>query len=39
VCLYSLERILQEQHTGWSRIYSRVLQAGEIKIGDRVVVE
>ncbi|MCL5995849.1 MAG: MOSC domain-containing protein [Chloroflexi bacterium] len=32
-------RILQKKHAGWSRVYARVLQAGEVKIGDRVVAE
>jgi MOSC domain-containing protein YiiM len=29
-------RILQKKHAGWSRVYARVLQPGEVKIGDRV---
>jgi MOSC domain-containing protein YiiM len=32
-------RIHQNKHAGWSRVYARVLQTGEIKIGDTVVVE
>jgi MOSC domain-containing protein YiiM len=29
-------RIAQSQHPGWSRLYARVLQAGEIMVGDPV---
>lgn len=32
-------RISQKKHPGWSRVYSRVLQAGIIKIGDSVTLE
>lgn len=29
------QRIRQEEHPGWSRVYARVLQAGTIRPGDR----
>jgi len=29
-------RIRQEKHPGWSRVYARVLQGGEISVGDGV---
>ena len=32
-------RIHQNKNAGWSRVYTRVLQTGEIKIGDKVVIE
>ncbi len=32
-------RISQKKHPGWARAYSRVLQAGAIKIGDAVTLE
>lgn len=32
-------RISQKKHPGWSRVYARVLQGGEITVGDRVVLE
>lgn len=33
------DRILEKIHTGWSRVYARVLQPGEVRIGDKVSVE
>lgn len=33
------ERIAEETHPGWSRLYARVLQEGTVRMGDRVVVE
>ena len=33
-----IERMLQGQHPGWSRVYARVLQGGSIRVGDRVKV-
>jgi MOSC domain-containing protein YiiM len=33
------DRILQKTHPGWSRVYARVLQTGEVHIGDKVSVE
>ena len=32
-------RIAQEQHPGWSRLYARVLFDGHVRQGDRVRVE
>ena len=32
-------RINHNKNAGWSRIYARVLQTGEIKVGDQVVVD
>ena len=32
-------RIAQEQHPGWSRLYARVLSEGQVRQGDRVWVE
>lgn len=32
-------RIHQSRNPGWSRVYTRVLQTGEIKVGDVIVVE
>jgi MOSC domain-containing protein YiiM len=29
-------RVLQERHPGWSRVYARVLEPGEVQIGDSV---
>ena len=31
-------RISQKRHPGWSRVYARVMRAGEIAVGDAVVV-
>jgi MOSC domain-containing protein YiiM len=31
-------RIHQNKYAGWSRVYTRVLQTGEVKIGDKVNV-
>lgn len=28
--------ISQEKHPGWSRVYTRVLQTGRIRVGDRI---
>ena len=33
------DRILEKTHTGWSRVYARVLQPGEVRIGDKVGIE
>lgn len=33
------ERIAEESHPGWSRLYARVLHEGTVRPGDRVVVE
>lgn len=35
----NFNRILQKKHPGWSRVYARVLQTGEVKTGDRVNIE
>jgi MOSC domain-containing protein YiiM len=32
----NMNRIHQNKHAGWSRVYARVLQAGEVKVGDKV---
>ncbi|MHC4601303.1 MAG: MOSC domain-containing protein [Planctomycetota bacterium] len=32
----AFERISEKRHPGWSRLYARVLQEGEIKTGDPV---
>ena len=32
-------RIHQSKNPGWSRVYTRVVQTGEIKVGDKVTVE
>lgn len=29
-------RVSEKRHPGWSRVYARVLQTGEIKVGDEV---
>ena len=29
-------RVLQRQHPGWSRVYARVLETGEVGVGDDV---
>jgi MOSC domain-containing protein YiiM len=34
-----IERVLQEKHPGWSRLYTRVLQEGEIRVGDSVIIQ
>lgn len=34
-----IERVLQEKHPGWSRLYAKVLQEGEIWVGDPVIVK
>jgi MOSC domain-containing protein YiiM len=31
-----ISRVLQEKHPGWSRLYVKVLQEGEIRVGDPV---
>ncbi len=31
-------RLSQEKYPGWARVYTRVVQEGEIQIGDRVVL-
>ena len=33
------DRIDQQQHPGWSRLYARVLAEGQVRQGDRVYVE
>jgi len=32
-------RVLQDKFPGWSRVYGRVLEGGNIKIGDQVEIE
>jgi len=32
-------RIHQNKNAGWSRVYTRVLQPGDVKVGDEVVLE
>lgn len=34
-----IERVLQDKHPGWSRLYTRVLQEGSIRVGDPVIVK
>jgi len=34
----AIERILQDRHPGWSRVYARVLRSGTVRVGDRVEV-
>lgn len=34
----NFERISQKTNPGWSRVYARVLAAGEVSVGDSVVV-
>jgi MOSC domain-containing protein YiiM len=34
-----ISRILQDKHPGWSRVYARVLQPGQIFPGSRVTLE
>jgi MOSC domain-containing protein YiiM len=29
-------RVWQERHPGWSRLYARVLEPGEVRVGDAV---
>jgi MOSC domain-containing protein YiiM len=33
-----VQRMSQEHHPGWARLYARVLSPGEIRVGDRVQV-
>jgi len=33
------DRMSQDEHPGWSRLYAWVLEPGEIADGDRVTVE
>jgi MOSC domain-containing protein YiiM len=33
-----IERISQQTHPGWSRVYARVLESGPVRIGDSVVL-
>ena len=33
------DRILQNEHPGWSRVYASVLQAGHIRVGSAVIIE
>jgi MOSC domain-containing protein YiiM len=35
----AVQRMSQEQHPGWARVYTRVLSEGQIRIGDRVHIE
>ena len=35
----AINRIHQSKYPGWSRVYARVLQPGEITVGDAVAVE
>jgi MOSC domain-containing protein YiiM len=37
--LGKFERILQSKNPGWSRLYTRVLQEGEIRVGDPVTIQ
>ena len=30
------ERVLQEKHPGWSRVYARVIEGGNLRVGDRI---
>ena len=32
----AIKRMLQDRHPGWSRVYAKVLQPGEITVGDRI---
>ncbi len=32
----AIKRMLQDRHPGWSRVYAKVLNPGEITVGDRV---
>ena len=32
-------RVSQVEHPGWARLYARVLQTGEVRVGDEVVVD
>ena len=34
----AIERILQDRHPGWSRLYARVLRGGTVRVGDPVRV-
>ncbi len=34
----AIKRMLQDRHPGWSRVYAKVLQPGEITVGDRILV-
>lgn len=34
----AIERILQDRHPGWSRLYARALRSGTVRVGDRVKV-
>ncbi len=34
----NMNRILQKKYPGWSRVCARVLQTGEVRIGDKVSV-
>jgi MOSC domain-containing protein YiiM len=34
----AIDRILQDRHPGWSRLYARVLRPGAVRVGDRVAV-
>jgi len=34
----SYNRVSQNHHPGWSRVYARVLQEGSIQVGDRLVL-
>ncbi len=33
------QRISQEKHPGWSRLYARVLKEGLVRVGDAVILE
>ncbi|MBC8330668.1 MAG: MOSC domain-containing protein [Anaerolineae bacterium] len=35
---HNSNRIHQKTHPGWSRVYARVLQSGEIQVGDKVTL-
>jgi MOSC domain-containing protein YiiM len=34
-----INRVLQTEHPGWARVYTRVLQTGRVKVGDAVRLE
>lgn len=35
----NFQRIAQNQHPGWSRLYTRVLKEGSIQVGDKVIFD
>jgi len=38
-CNGDFNRVAQELHSGWSRLYARVLSEGQVRKGDQVFVE